>query len=84
MAPLKSWAVLVYSQSRLKGDTHLLYHLHEWQQTTVAPFRLAAEANMQLFRHPMNPASYTGAGRAYAAACELFETKAQRIEWPCC
>jgi poly(3-hydroxybutyrate) depolymerase len=52
----------------------LLYHLHEWQRASLMPLRLAAEASMNLFRHPMNPLAYTQGGRAIAAACELIET----------
>jgi len=60
----------------------LLYHWHEWQRASLAPLRMAAEANMHLFRHPMNPASYTRGGRAIAAACELFETAVRRYGKP--
>jgi poly(3-hydroxybutyrate) depolymerase len=51
----------------------LFYHLHEWQRASLTPARLAAKANMQLMRHPMNPLAYTGGGRAWAASLELFE-----------
>lgn len=60
----------------------MLYYLHEWQRASLAPLRLAAEANMRLFRHPMNPASYTHGGRAFAAACEIFETAVRRHPKP--
>lgn len=56
----------------------MLYHWHEWQRASLAPLRMAAEANMHLFRHPLNPTAYTQGGRAIAAACELFETAVRR------
>ena len=60
----------------------MLYHLHEWQRASLTPLRMAAEANMYLFRHPMNPVSYTRGGRAFAAACEIFETSARAYGKP--
>lgn len=51
----------------------MLYHLHEMAQGALTPLRLAAEASQHLFRSPYNPLAYTHAGRAFSAACDLFE-----------
>lgn len=51
----------------------MLYHLHELHRAALTPLRLAAEANVGLLRHPMNPLSYTPGGRVVAAACDVFE-----------
>ncbi len=50
-----------------------LYQMHELQQAALVPFRLSAEAGMQLWRNPFNPLSYTPAGRTVAAAFDVFE-----------
>ena len=60
----------------------MLYQLHEMQHLALAPARVAAEATLQLFRHPMIPASYTPYGRAVAAACEVFERVTRRRTKP--
>jgi len=51
----------------------MLYQFHEWQRTAMAPVRLAAEAQQQILRHPFNPLAYLYAGRAAAAALDVFE-----------
>lgn len=51
----------------------MLYHLHEWQNAAMMPYRLAAEASTFALRSPYNPFSFTPAGRAVAAASEIFE-----------
>ncbi len=60
----------------------MLYQFHEWQRAGLAPARLAAKANMRLFRHPMNPLAYTSGGRAAAAASELVEATLRRYGKP--
>ena len=60
----------------------MLYQLHEMQHLAWAPARVAAEATLQLFRHPMMPAAYTSYGRAVAAACEVFERVTRRHRKP--
>ena len=60
----------------------MLYQLHEMQHLAWAPARVAAEATLQLFRHPMVPAAYTSYGRAVAAACEVFERVTRRRRKP--
>ena len=56
----------------------MLYQLHEMQHAAWAPARIMAEAALQFHRHPMVPVSYTGYGRAVAAACEVFERVTRR------
>ena len=48
----------------------------------MAPLRFAAEANQMLLRHPLNPMSYMPAGRAWAAACEIFEAGSRHYPKP--
>ena len=60
----------------------MLYHLHEIQNQIAAPFRLAAEANQMLLRHPLNPIAYTRTGRAIAAACELMDAGLRPYQKP--
>ncbi|MEQ9638526.1 MAG: polyhydroxyalkanoate depolymerase [Alphaproteobacteria bacterium] len=55
----------------------MLYQLHEAQRAMALPLRFAAEANQHLFRHPLNPMSYTPQGRALAAASELVHSQLQ-------
>ena len=51
----------------------MLYHLHEWQNASMTPWRWAAEANTYAFRNPYNPVSFTPVGRAIAAGSAIFE-----------
>ncbi len=51
----------------------MLYQARDAQLSALGPARLAAEALQHLLTHPLLPPSYTLAGRAAAAACELFE-----------
>ncbi len=60
----------------------ILYHLHDWQRATMAPFRMAAEATQAAFQNPYFPASYTKFGRAIAAGAELFERATRRFGKP--
>ncbi len=48
----------------------------------MAPLRFAAEANQMMLRHPLNPMSYTPTGRAWAAACEIFEANSRHYHKP--
>lgn len=59
-----------------------LYHLHEMNLSALMPVRLAAEAQILLFRHPNNPVAYTQHGRAYAAMLELFESQVRPYRKP--
>ena len=60
----------------------MLYHLYEWQHSAVAPARIAADLGQRVLRHPLNPASYTPAGRAVAASLDLFEHTTRRYGKP--
>jgi len=51
----------------------MLYNLHELGRAAMTPYRLAAEANAGLLRHPYNPLSYTPAARVVSAALDVFE-----------
>ena len=59
-----------------------LYHLHEMNLSALMPVRLAAEAQILLFRHPNNPVAYTQHGRAFAAMLELFESQVRPYRKP--
>ena len=60
----------------------MLYHLHEMHHAALEPWRFAASANRKLLQTPFNPFSYTQAGRAMAAACEIFEDTTKRRGQP--
>lgn len=56
--------------------------MHEFQKAAMAPLLFAAEANQIMLRHPFNPISYSPAGRAWAAAFEIFEAGARHYPKP--
>ncbi|MEE3625983.1 polyhydroxyalkanoate depolymerase [Nitrospirillum sp. BR 11752] len=56
----------------------VLYQLFDLHHAALTPLRLVAEATQATFRHPFVPASYTGMGRAMAAAGELIERTTRR------
>jgi poly(3-hydroxybutyrate) depolymerase len=60
----------------------MLYHLHELHRAALTPLRFAAEVNVNLLRHPLNPLAYTPGGRAVAAACDLFENTTRHYGKP--
>ena len=60
----------------------MLYHAYEWAHTAAVPLRAAAAAMERAFSDPLNPLSYTAAGRAGAAACNVFESVTRRYEKP--
>lgn len=60
----------------------MLYHLYEWQHSAIAPARIAADVGQRMLRHPLNPASYTPAGRAVAASLDMFEHSTRRYGKP--
>lgn len=60
----------------------LLYHIHDWQRATMAPFRMVAEATQAAFQHPFFPGAYTHLGRAIAAGAELFERTTRHFGKP--
>jgi poly(3-hydroxybutyrate) depolymerase len=60
----------------------MLYQARDAQLSALGPARLAAETLHHVFTHPLMPPSYTFAGRATAAACELFERVTRRYGKP--
>jgi len=60
----------------------VIYHLYEMQQAALTPARFAAELARTVYRHPLNPLSYTQLGRTLAANAELFERVTRRFGKP--
>ncbi len=60
----------------------MLYHLYDLQHALLTPARLSAEMTRNLYAHPMNPLSYTQAGRSIAASAELVERATRRFGKP--
>ena len=60
----------------------MLYHVYEMQRAALVPARIAAENARALLHHPLNLAARLPAGRAMAAALELFEHTARRYGKP--
>ena len=59
-----------------------LYSFKEMQNAAMAPSRMMANAAKTMFSNPMNPLSYTQAGRQIAAAGELVERITQSYPKP--
>ena len=55
------------------GKGYMLYQLNQLQNAALTPVRLWAETGQHVFSNPWNPLSYTPQGRAFAAACHVFE-----------
>lgn len=60
----------------------MLYNFYEMQRLALAPARFWAGQGQDLFRNPLNPASYTYPGRVIAAACDVFEHATRRYGKP--
>jgi len=60
----------------------MLYQAIDAQLLGLAPARLAARYWQHVLTHPMVPASYTTAGRATAAICEMFDRSTKRHRKP--
>ena len=60
----------------------ILYHIHDWQRATLAPFRFVAEATQAAFQNPFFPATHTRFGRVVAAGAEMFERTTRRFGKP--
>lgn len=60
----------------------MFYQFYELNHAAMAPFRAAADAMRIAYRNPMNPLSYTTAGRALAAGFEVFERATRRYGKP--
>lgn len=60
----------------------MLYQAVDAQLLGLAPARMAARYWQHVLTHPMVPASYTAAGRATAALCEMFDRTTKRHRKP--
>lgn len=60
----------------------MLYHLYDFQQAMLSPMRLQAEIMQNIFRSPLNPMTYTQAGRTIGAAAEMLERSSRRFGRP--
>lgn len=59
-----------------------MYTAVDAYKRSAQPLRLAAEMSAHVLRHPLNPASYTLAGKSMAAALDLFEQSARDYPKP--
>jgi poly(3-hydroxybutyrate) depolymerase len=60
----------------------MLYQLHAWQKQMAQPLRIVSETMHNIYTHPMNPVSYTRAGRALAASFEMIERMTRHFVKP--
>ncbi len=60
----------------------MLYQLYELTHATVSPWRTWSKLIRQTLDHPANPWGYTYAGKAGAAALEVFEDVTRRYGKP--
>lgn len=60
----------------------MIYQLYDLMHAALTPARIAAEAARVTFQNPMNPLSYTNAGRTLAANAELFERMTRKFGQP--
>ncbi|MDX1580037.1 MAG: polyhydroxyalkanoate depolymerase [Alphaproteobacteria bacterium] len=60
----------------------MLYHVHEIGRATLEPVRIAATVGEMVFSNTYNPWSYTWAGKAIAAGCQVFESITRHYEKP--
>ena len=60
----------------------MIYNFHEFQHSAISPWRMLAEINARVFGSPFSALSYTPAGKAIAAGCELMLRVTQRYEKP--
>ena len=58
------------------------YWFYEMSQAALNPARAFADAGRLFFKNPANPWSHTEAGKAAAAALELFERSTRRYSKP--
>src|SRR3954467_3258293 len=59
-----------------------MYWFYEMGQAALTPARAFADAGRIFYKNPANPFSHTTAGKAYAAAFELFERTTRRYSQP--
>jgi len=60
----------------------MLYHAYELTHAALAPWKAACQIGQQINSNPLNPLSYTPAGRSSAAVCEVFNRMTQRYGKP--
>ncbi len=60
----------------------MLYHAFELNHAAVAPIRQWVDISKRVCQSPLNPLSYTWAGKNVSAACDLFEAVTRRYEKP--
>lgn len=60
----------------------MLYHFFDLQHAMLTPARMTAELLRTAYQHPMNPMSYTQAGRSLAAGAEIFERVTRKFGKP--
>jgi poly(3-hydroxybutyrate) depolymerase len=58
------------------------YEMHEFTHIALAPIRALSDAARTWLEHPINPVSYTAAGRNLAASAKLFERLTRRYDKP--
>lgn len=66
----------------IRSNPGVIYQFYEMQQAALTPARLMAEMMRTVYRHPLNPLSYTALGRTLAANAELFERITRRFGKP--
>lgn len=60
----------------------MLYHFFDLHRALLTPARMTAELMRSAYQHPMNPLSYTQAGRSLAAGAEIFERVTRKFGKP--
>ena len=78
-------AIGEFGQAPDFGDAALslpLYLYHEWFHASLQPARLWAQAAQWYYQAPLNPLAAMPAGRAIAAAAEMFERATRRYGKP--
>src|SRR4051794_14414046 len=60
----------------------MLYHLHEWQHSSLLPVRFWATANMAVYGSPFNPLSYSPVSRMIVAGADLLLRTTRRYGKP--
>jgi len=78
----RAWSLIFGRVTATVRNNRVLYHLHDFRHAMLTPARWSAEMAQQFYRHPMNPLSYTQAGRTMAANAELFERITTRFGKP--
>jgi poly(3-hydroxybutyrate) depolymerase len=61
---------------------NILYPLYDLSHVALTPLRMSAELVRDLFQNPLNPISYTPAGRRAAAGADLTTRLTRRFDQP--